>query len=385
MNQAMTPTTAPISKRSHAAARGFTLLETVLAMVLGAMVLAGTLGVFLGLRNMESTFSARYERTSELDITHTIITRAMLSLLMEEPLANAVTRTTNGAEPAQSTEPEPRFRMILEADPGVSPDLTGWRPQRFEIVNATPPAPSGLATQSASWFVAQDQPDSVDFSAMDGSQGTVRGVFEMRPAGSRERVMYQLGLIKDGDPALRDMKKPSLNSNSGPNSGSGSGSALTQNAPKPDWTLWWRPILTFESDQLSAGAQPFSDTQGTPEEIRARLAGAIPLMRHIERCTWELFKADQFVSTFAGLTMSDLPAYAQFEVILTNSQYASWMFEVDWVLGDDPSVVASTGAPGEETDDDANAGPNTGNVNGGNRPGQPDPGGDRTINFSGDS
>lgn len=364
-------------------------------MVLGAMVLAGTLGVFLGLRNMESTFSARYERTSELDITHTIITRAMLSLLMEEPLANAVTRTTNGAEPAQSTEPEPRFRMILETDPGVAPDSTGWTPQRFEIVNATPPAPPGLASQSAGWFVAQDQQDSVDFSAMDGSQGVVRGVFEMRPAGERERIMNRLGLIKDGDPTLRDVKKSNARATQRTNTQTGTQIApyatpLTPlTGPKPDWTLWWRPILTFESDQLRAGAQPFSDTQGTPEEIRARLAGAIPLMRHIERCTWELFKADQFVSTFAGLTMSDLPAYAQFEVILTNSQYASWMFEVDWVLGDDPSVVASTGAPGEETDDDANAGPNGGNVNGGNRPGR-GPGGlsddaKRTIDFSGDS
>ncbi len=343
-------------------------METMLAMVLGAMVLMGSLGVFLSLRNMENAFAARFERTSELDITHTIFTRAMLSLQMQETQANIVTRAQDSQADTQEItelEPDPRYRMILETDLAAGSDSTGWIPQRLELVNATPPVPFGLATQAAGWYVAQDQSESLNFSAMDGSQGIVRGVFELRPTGQRERMMHELGLISANDLLFTDpiaAKNP-------PN----------QSDTKPNWTLWWRPILSYEAQQLLYGQGPFSDTTGTPDEIRARLAGAVPLMRHIERCAWTMFKADELVTTFVGLSMSDLPAYAQFEISLTNGQYASWMFEIDWVLGDDPSTDLTGAGSGL-----ADGADNTENDNG--RPGRPDgqidPNATRTINFS---
>lgn len=372
-------------------------METVLAMVLGGMVLMGCLGVFFALRNMETTFSTRFERTSELDITHTVMSRAMLSLQMEETPTNQITRapTNEGADENDGItelEPESRFRMILETDPTALPDSTGWVPQRLELVNATPPVPSGLATQAAGWYVAQDQSESLDFSAMDGSQGIMRGVFELRPSGERERIMHRLGLINTNDPILDDIDD--INSSNtirpvtyNPN---------LQSEIRPSWTLWWRPILSYEGEQLLYGQGPYPDTIGSPEEIRARLSGAVPLMRNIERCIWEVFKGDEFVDTHYGLTMGDLPAYAQFEVVLTNSQYASWMFEVDWVLGDDPSTSASSGADGDDgTGNDADDGnngtngrPGSGDDNG--RPGRPgggqiDPNATRTVDFNGDS
>ena len=337
------PTTRSARRRTIAR-RGFTMIELVLSMVLGAMVLTGCLGVFLALRNMESTFSARFDRGSELDITHTIITRSMLSLQMQEAAATTVTRT-NSTTPALDDEPEARPRMILMIDPTVGPDSTGWIPQRFEVVNATPPVPSGLSTQAAGWYVAQDQSDTLNFSAMDGSQGIVRGVFELRPAGEREQLMINLGLINKGD---LPFDEPKTNSTPGLNTSNNQQNLSA--AIKPNWTLWWRPILTYEGEQLVAGYGPYPDAIGTPDEIRARLAGAVPLMRNIERCIWELYKGDEFLDTYAGLTMSDLPAYAQFELILTNSQYASWMFEIDWILGDDPSTDGS-GSAGTLADD----------------------------------
>lgn len=372
-------------------------METVLAMVLGGMVLTGCLGVFLALRNMDTTFAARYERTSELDITHTIFSRAMLSLQMEETETNQVTRAPTDEESSEDDgitelEPESRSRMILETDPTVLPDSTGWIPQRLELVNATPPVPSGLATQAAGWYVAQDQEDTLNFSAMDGSQGIVRGVFELRPSGQRERIMQRLGLINPGDPILQDLDLDTQPSTIAPVSYNSDGSVRINPDDKPSWTLWWRPILSYEGEQLLYGQGPYSDSVGSPEEIRARLAGAVPLMRNIERCLWEFFKGDEFIDTHYGLTMSDLPAYAQFEVILTNSQYASWMFEVDWVLGDDPSTGGSDDTTDDAVDDGSDGGgPNgrPGNGNDDGRPGRPggqiDPNQTRTLDFNGDS
>lgn len=348
--------------------RGFTLIEVSLALVLSGLVLAGCLSVFIALRNAEGTFAARFERTNELDITHTSFSRAMLSLQMREAQTGTVVRAGSDTEATQNEEDTDRPRLILETDMTVEPDSTGWIPQRLEVVCATPPVPSGLASRAAEWYTAASKEDSLDFSALDGSQGITRGVFELKPAGSRERVMQRLGLISASDAYLTEEQLQAQ---------------LDPNAP-PNWTLWWRPILTDEAEQLVSGYGPLPDTVGNEEEIRARLAGAIPLLRDIERCIWEMYKEDQFINEHTGIEMEDLPAYAQFEVILKNQQYASWMFEIDWVIGDDPVDVASAGSIGEDTgegtDDPAGNGNNNG---GGGRPGAGDNPGNRPGNDTG--
>jgi prepilin-type N-terminal cleavage/methylation domain-containing protein len=354
-----------LATRHHA--RGFTLIEVTLAVVLSAMVLAGCLSVFLAMRNVEKTFSARFERTSELDITHTSFVRALLSLQMKEAETTTVVRA-GSTQQAEEEAASDRGRLILEYDTSVEPDSTGWIPQRLEVVCSTPPVPAGLASRAAGWYTAEAREESLDFSALDGSQGITRGVFELRPSGQRERIMQRLGLITATDPLLAESE---LEMNQAPDP-----------YARPDWTLWWRPILTNEAEQLAAGFGPYPDAYGEPEEIRERLAGAVPLLRHIDRCIWELYKGDEFIDQHLGLEMTDLPAYAQFELILTNQQYASWMFEIDWIIGDDPLDVATAtasanaDAQGDGTDDaqpDNNngagggGGGGNGGVRGGNR------------------
>lgn len=357
---------------------GFTLIEVSLAVVLSGLVLAGAMSIFIAMRNAETTFDARYQRTSELDITRTSFSRAMLSLQMQESEGNIVVREGSEQEAEQQQEGEiTRPRIILEYDTTVEPDSTGWVPQRLEVVCATPPVPPGLASRAAGWYTAQAREESLDFSAMDGSQGITRGVFELRRTGERERIMQRLGLIGANDPILSEQQLQQQ---------------IDPNAP-PDWTLWWRPILTAEAEQLNAGYGPLPDTVGESEEIRARLAGAIPLLRHVERCIWELYKGDEFIDTHSGIEMQDLPAYAQFEVILTNQQYASWMFEIDWVVGEDPLTVASGGSnTGDATDADADADDQNNNGNpgaggGGGRPGGGGgrPGGENRFDLNEDS
>jgi prepilin-type N-terminal cleavage/methylation domain-containing protein len=367
------------TRRPQHHARGFTLVEVTLALVLSGLVLAGCLSVFIALRNAERTFSTRFERTSELDITRTSLSRAMLSLQMKEAETTTVVRA-GSEEEAEENEESERPRLLLHTDLTVDPDTSGWQPQRLEVVCATPPVPAGLASQAAEWYTAQSREESLDFSALDGSQGITRGVFELRPKGEREIIMQRLGLSNPSSQFISDEQIQ-----------------LAQQAPPaqdeiPSWTLWWRPILTYEAEQLNAGFGPLPDTVGTEEEIRERLAGAIPLLREIERCVWELYKEDQFITEHEGLEMDDLPAYAQFEVILTNQQYASWMFEVDWVIGDDPVDIASAGSAGSGDTNDGSGEPPTNNGNntggpgnGGQRPGgNQGPGGNR-FDFSGDS
>ncbi|MEQ9206033.1 MAG: hypothetical protein RLN78_01560 [Phycisphaerales bacterium] len=328
------------SKTSSASSRSaFTLVEMTLAVVVGALVLLGVSGVFAAARNMDRIFGDQYEHSTQLHITQMTIRRALLSLQIAED-QRQVNAITEGLNTSDTNPVDTRPRIILEADP-IYGNLPGvWQPQRFEVVLSTPPIGLNMATKAAAWARINDRDqDSLDFSSADASEGVLRSVFELRPSGERERVMRAVGVL---DPDPKEDERIQLL----PFASEG-------------WTLWWRPILLTESNFLRYGGSPLSDTVGTQDEIRYRLAGAIPLVQNIELCSWTVYKSDERVDEYAAQSMSDLPAYAEFELMLKNGQYASWMFEVDWVLGDDPLELA-------EEDDITGTNDGTGNEDGDN-------------------
>jgi prepilin-type N-terminal cleavage/methylation domain-containing protein len=325
--------------------RGFTLIETVVASLIGAIVLAGCFAVFAASSRMDRAFNARFEQAADLHVVQMTMRRAMLALQMEE---NQSTRVTSQGENTEDLGPEPRDRMILELDPGTLADESGWIPQRFEIVLATPPIAMNLAPVSAGWVRMLQSEDSLDFSSPDGSGGAMRSVFELRRTNERESVMLQTGLIDSLMYESMTGEAPVFGERD-----------FGFYEPAPGWTLWWRPILRDEASALEYGAVPFADNQGTTEEIRTRLASAIPVARGIDRCRWQLYKGDEMVDLYNGKTMTDLPAYAIFELQMLSGQYATWMFEVDWVLGDDPN----DGIDDVDEEDDDTGGGNNGNSN----------------------
>jgi type II secretory pathway pseudopilin PulG len=325
------------------ARRGFSIIETVLAIVVGGLVMLGCVSVFLATSRAERAFGQRYQRTNELWTTQLAVRRAFLQLLMEEQAATPPA----GEVATESTE---RPRLILEADLGAPADEFGVRPHRFEVTVARSPVPSILGSQYGSWLVEADRSNSLDFASTDVASGAIRGVFELRPAGTRELIMINLAL-SDPDPLLQ---------------------RRMETDPPAGWTLWWRPILSTELAELQAGGTPRSDVNGSSEEIRTRLAGAIPVLTGIETMMWRIFKSDQMVTEYSASTIPDLPAYAQLEIILLNGQYANWLFEVGWTSGEDPTTDDGTGA---DPDSDTPNGPGNpggpGNPAGPGNPGNP--------------
>lgn len=86
-------------------ARGFTIIETVLAVVVGGLVIMGCVSVFLAANRAERAFSSRFERTNELWTTQLAVRRTFLQLLMEEQTATPAAATTT---------PAARPRVILQ-------------------------------------------------------------------------------------------------------------------------------------------------------------------------------------------------------------------------------------------------------------------------------
>lgn len=330
----------------HAHRRGFTLVELKMTVVIGSLVILGVFGVFAATSTMERVFGTHFERSTELSITQRTIRRAMLSLSME---------SDPNAQDAEETTDE-RVRMLLEPDPTLAPQPNGWQPQRFEVVLSEPPIALNTMSNAALWARLDERDEeSQDFSSTDASGGVMRSVFELRPDGQREQVMQRLGILSEGLDA-----------------------PVSENPDRRGWTLWWRPILNSEAELLRAGYPVMRDDQGSAQEIGTRLAGAVRLARSIDTCLWRVFRGDEKVSGYAGYFQRDIPAYIEFDILLKNGQFATWMFEIDWIISKDPLEIAEdeddAGAAGSDGDGDQDApGGDDAQDPGGSRPGRPGP------------
>ena len=98
-------------------ARGFTLIETILAATLGSMVLLGTVSVFLFAARSEGAFARRFEQTNEMARLQITLRRAMQTLVMK----------ANSTVEADEDEPTDRPRIILSADEIVMEMIEGGR------------------------------------------------------------------------------------------------------------------------------------------------------------------------------------------------------------------------------------------------------------------
>lgn len=349
----MSPLNTPKQQRN--ARTAFTLVELTLAVVVASLVMLGVSGVFAATRSMDRIFSTQYDNSTQLHITQMTIRRALLSLQVEEDQRQNA-GNSEGVNEEVAGEIPPRSRIILEDDPAFEDYPGQWRPQRFEVVLASPPIALNMATKAAAWARINDRDeDSLDFSSADASGGILRSVFELRPDGSREAIMRRVGIMnpdtKADEAYLQKME------------------SLQSGGSVQGWTLWWRPILQTESIYLRDGGIPLKDSVGTEEEIRFRLAGAIPLTSDIDVCKWTIYKSDEMINDYEALSMSSLPAYAEFELLLNSQQYATWMFEIDWVLGEDPLDLGEEDLANDTDDVNGNGNGGGGGGGGNNRPG----------------
>ncbi len=313
-----------MTRGSRHSAHGFTLLETILASTVASLVLLAAMSMFLTISRVERTLDARFEQTNEMAWLQLTIRRAMLSLVM----ADNASIDEEGAPKVEDGKLPPRARILLTPDPlaeayiaagHVSRPLGAAQIQRLEVVLDAPPVPDALLGPAAGW-ASRAPADAMDFSLADiagEDTGGVRGVFELRPDGVRERLMRSVGL------AARDWP------------------VRAEDDPNAGWTLWWRECSAVEIGQLTAGGQIQPDDVASPEG-QERLMRAYPLVRGIEELRWEVFDDNQRLETYAGLAQKQLPAYFELVIRTTTGRYVNWMFEVGWRVGVDPSEDEET-------------------------------------------
>ncbi len=270
--------------------RAFTLLETVLSMVVGTLVLLATLGVMTTVRDSDRALAIRADQQHELAEVRIAVSSALSRL---RPAPNNIVRDTL---PDSLTEDE--LDAILEVP---FPEPIAGLPHHFEltsvegmprlelVVDRLPratyqPLAEGEGEKTDGRALTQDASSALTFDDLLG----FRGAFELR-AGP-QRTAYE---------------------------------------------LWWVPL-----------APP-----GLPEGFVFD-EGSLPepklLCGHVAELSWSAFIDGGKVPQVRAVEARQFPAYVELELTTTDGLYASWMFELGWIpgtelgeidaLGDDPEL-----------------------------------------------
>ncbi len=342
--------------------RAFTLLETLLATVIGGMVLAGSLSLFLAMSRAEQTMARASRAMEELAITQQVLRRACMSMVLAG--RDSVAELVEQAEEDGEVTPEewaafPRPRLVLEFDRAQSinamrqtamldgatlydPAGYGMGPQRLELVLPDKPVPESMRLFPAAWSTrpTDDVIEVFDPSGVERpeQENGVRGCFELRPDGARERVMEGYGFV----PATGLRPPPQT---------------PAARVPAQGWTLWWRPVYG-EEYQARQNQEPF-DIDLRPQ----LLAEAVPLVRGIRRLRCTAFAAEENTEDptapaiverwpeYESTTVEDLPGYIEMEIETVSGTYSNWMFEMGWSLADESTGADETAPAGEESEE----------------------------------
>lgn len=339
--------------------RGFTLLEVMLASLIGAMVMALCAMLLFSGNRTEVMLAARAEQTADLGRIRVVLQRTFSSLLMvklKQENRTAATKPGTGSVPGAKTPSDespltPRLR--LEGDP----DLLGLfmaprsltistpsvHPQRLEVVLTDSPVPqsdtgeaalrslgvrSRLGQRAKKPSAAAEAsnpessggdgasgvngatPDAQSTQLADESQTTVRavrGAFEFWP----EQLESERG-VRDALGSFNpDGETPVL------------------------WEMWWVP-LPPRGEHVDDADPPQVLPLGRPYLIA----------KNIRFARWVAFKDREHKVVLDASIPKDLPAYVEFQVETAAGLRSEWMFEIGWAMGPEapsPPVPAPTG------------------------------------------
>lgn len=286
--------------------RAFTLLEMMLASILGAAVVLASFSLMAAMSSTDDRTKERNKASAELSRAHQAFRKAFGSVVVKAPQPRTANRNANAgaiADPKSgATDPnkpeglkqdnpddQTPPRVLLENDT-VTPGQ-----QRLELVVSEPPIMAGvdgtpLPGERAEWY------------------SKTRGAFELRPAKAGEGfdlfwVVYPLesasGITDTGEAELP-----------------GADPKVEGTAPPP-----------IEPAVGSA----YSDT--FPKEALASLL----ISRNLAKCNFRLVrsgengKVEPLTEARVG-TEDELPAYLELDIATNQGQSATWMFEVGWTV-----------------------------------------------------
>ena len=291
--------------------RGFTLLELAVASFLGTAIIVATMGVFAAIARADRRTAARFDRSTQLALLQRSVQRAWDSVVMADSGVTAGL-DPEAAEPEDPGEPLPPLRILLEPDPALARMTMsrrvalaqGWgageaiSPQRLELAVSATPATQSARDSRRTLRLQEQGLLPVETGPEVAQDRSVRGAFEFRPEGRATAFGEEI------------------------------------------YSLWWRPMAQAETaEELEEAGRPFDV---------AMAEGAVQLVEELIWARWRVFKRREWRESFRAISVPDLPAYAELEITTPEMMTASWIFEVAWTIGEDPSAPEGAPETGEE-------------------------------------
>lgn len=271
--------------------RAFTLLEMMLAMVVGMLVLGTALSVMLTVTRTDKQLAQRAQEQHELatvrHVVNTALTRlrpapnnTIRDLMREDSNDQAIEAYLDNVypEPLAGTS----FRFELDDAEGLP---------RLELVSDRVPAgPSeeaefqntGTSVQASSSSQSSQTGYRLSYDDLDG----FRGAIELERAPNGEAFL-----------------------------------------------LWWVPL---PPEEVPEGA--WFDESSLPEPTL--------LCEHVKSISWTAFIDREKISRIRATEARQFPAYIELELETTGGLYGSWMFELGWTPG--PEVGVGVDIPDDD-------------------------------------
>lgn len=323
------------------AAGGFTMLEVMLAVILGAMVLTTALGVFTALQRTSRRNEERLQTAMELAQAHRAVELALRTMILSDTRAPVPAAASIPGQPAPATPPAPdpadetfaRPRVILSRDESLPPmywvDGQGRTvkldAQRLEITIERPPV------------FAEPGPGET-------YTPNVRRVYASRHQRDRDRRLEERRADRE-EPGDELEENPYDDTEPAIAAGVRGVFALRWDEdrprpgelPKPEggsWSLWWRtlpPIVDVPGMERIEGL--------SNEELeRNPMYRPVLLASNLRWCKWEAVRAGETLTEFTSTWWEDLPAYVTLEIQTYTGKWSKWMFEVQGTRGKEPGT-----------------------------------------------
>lgn len=285
--------------------RGFTLLETMLAAAIGALVVAAALAAMTVALRADSTLVRRAESQTQLARVHRVMQRTFSTLRMAEGSLGTPPMGPDGRTPVTPEEherillardPPPDVRLRLEPDPRDPTALT----QHLVVVLSAAPIVSDMP-RSREMALDEFDPETLDQRSADPAPAST-------PA--------DIDANADADAAVQSAEAP-------------------RDGVRGAFALY-------------ASSEP-TDPDANPAETGSALwwvpesGDAVEVARGIAALRWRVFKRDAMLDSITAWAAEQLPAYVELEVATVHGGYASYLFEVSWTTS--PDVAAPADLP----------------------------------------
>ena len=284
------------------ARRGFTMLEVLLASVLGVMLIGVCLSMFVLLNQAQARVERSTDRQVELATLHNALQSSFRQLVL-----NARARAVR---PGQNAPAQPQGQPNGQP---VNPD------NKAAAAALGDPAATTFATTSATSSAIDP-----DHAAAEASKGPARLLLVKDPTSglqSLEVVLARAPIalkLKDGSAALAN-----------PEAGGGTRGRF-ELRPEPatnGWAVWYTAFAATDG--------PDGPRSGMGER---RLAGGL------KKFNWTFQKTGkkpdgkstgllEKLTELRAVDTSEIPAYVEVDVETVEGQKANWMFELGFTIG----------------------------------------------------